>query len=353
MSTLLAPLHLALAIEPARAPHAAALLHSIVAHVGKRPLHLHLLRETSFEASALARLASYIESLGIRFHDHPVEAARVGAMPRHDYFPQVDWLRLLAPELIDADRVLFLEAELIARSDLGVLADLSFDGHLLAAVHEGMWFNSTRYGVHTHLASIGLSGADYFNTALLLMDLAAMRREGIAGSLVAYAVDERKTKRLSVQDALNVVLHGRWKRLPMKWSVHKIVTMNHRLELPLPDRERDEARFQPAVVQFCGPDKPWFPNSRHPFRPEYIRHRNHTPWSDGLYRQMDAQTYAYFRLPLAMRVYLYGWLPADPSAARRYRHLLSPRYVGGAVLQKLPAKVSGPIRDAARRLGLR
>lgn len=110
--------------------------------------------------------------------------------------------------------------------------------------------------------------APYVNSGVLLMNLAAWRRDSIG----ERALDWKRTHPLAWmdQDALNAVLNGEVELLP-----HRFNSTMHMMRRESPvygievAEEVDEARRDPAVVHFTGAIKPWHSNASMPFLDEW------------------------------------------------------------------------------------
>lgn len=112
------------------------------------------------------------------------------------------------------------------------------------------------------------------------MDLAAMRREGIGDQLRSFARENAARLRWRDQDALNEVLHAR--RLPLhpRWNYMNAVMNFTYVHEYFDARELDEARANPAIRHFEGPElnKPWHLLSDREGWVQYRHHRRQTPW---------------------------------------------------------------------------
>ncbi|MCI4140256.1 glycosyltransferase family 8 protein, partial [Bacillus vallismortis] len=40
-----------------------------------------------------------------------------------------------------------------------------------------------------------------------------------------------------------------------------------------------ETRENPAIVHYCGGEKPWNSNNKHPYRDEYFHYMSYTKWN--------------------------------------------------------------------------
>ncbi|MBQ7251386.1 MAG: hypothetical protein IJS32_02155 [Kiritimatiellae bacterium] len=108
------------------------------------------------------------------------------------------------PEL---DRILYLDGDILVEKDLSALWKTDLEGAPLAAVPD---FKMMRKGMPRRL---GLPRDTYFNSGVMLLDLARWRADGIAEKLVDWKL--HGTNFLMDQDAFNAVLGDRAKWLPV------------------------------------------------------------------------------------------------------------------------------------------
>jgi lipopolysaccharide biosynthesis glycosyltransferase len=187
------------------------------------------------------------------------------------------WYRILLPELLPGhDRVLYLDVDTIAVDNLEPLWETGLDGFYLAAV--------TNVFQHNHLhrpAELGLDGpGEYFNSGVLLMNLASMRADHATEKLRDCAVQRGDQLEWPDQDALNLVLGKRRLALHPRWNcMNSVRTFPASIEV-FGAAAVEEARANPGIRHFEGPleNKPWHYLCGHDLREAYFKHRRATPW---------------------------------------------------------------------------
>lgn len=271
-------LHVACAAEGRRyIAHSAAMLHSVLAHRGRDDVRIHYLHGPGFPGRAGDRLTEMVERGGGSISFLPVTREQVDGLPAPEPFTSAMWHRIFLPELLPhVDRVLYLDIDTIVVDSLEQLWRTDLAGHYLAAV--------TNVFMEQHLhrpEALGLAGADhYFNSGVLLMHLAEMRRDDCTSALYDYAVAHGAELEWPDQDTLNVVLGGRRRALHPRWNC-----MNSVLDFPwsadvFGAEEVADARRAPAIRHFEGPtiNKPWHFLCERSMREIYFEHRRQTPW---------------------------------------------------------------------------
>jgi lipopolysaccharide biosynthesis glycosyltransferase len=276
----MAVLHVACAVEPNYVPHSAAMLHSVLAQRGEHELVVHYLHPPEFRSEDGRLLARMVDREGGSVSFTCVPDEKCSGLPTRGFTRKATWYRALVAELLpDLDRVLFLDADLIALDSLEPLWETPLDGRYLAAVTNVFHPN------HLHRpAELGMTmPQSYFNAGVLLMDLELMRHDGCTEALREYAVANAERLTFRDQDALNVVLGER--RLPLhpRWNC-----MNGLMEFAwapfvFGTQAVEEARRNPAIRHFEGQgglNKPWHYLYEGGMREVYLEHRRQTPWPD-------------------------------------------------------------------------
>jgi lipopolysaccharide biosynthesis glycosyltransferase len=270
-------LHLACAARRDYVPHAATMLRSVLVQPSDLDVRVHFLHGPDLGPAILDPLRAMVERDGGEIEFLEIEPGRVEGLRTQSYLPASHWYRVFLPELLEGvDRVLYLDADLLALEPVDELWRLDLEDHPLAAVSNVLQEN------HAHRpAELGLpSGQAYFNSGVMLLNLAQMRDEGATSALLDFARTNAEVLAWPEQDALNVVLGDRRLALHPRWNL-----MNSLLIFPWASEvfepgQLEEARARPAIRHFEGPsvNKPWHYLCERDMRDLYAEHRAHTPW---------------------------------------------------------------------------
>ena len=149
------------------------------------------------------------------------------------------YLRLYLDEVLaDFTRVVYLDGDMTPLVDLAPLL------HMVPRAAPVMAAYSLDHKPERTYASLPLlRDAGYLQAGLQIYDLKAVREERILKDAIKFALEHPETCGLGDQDAINVVLQGRWQVLDWRWNV-----MNK------------DARFLPSpfyIRHHGGPSKPW------------------------------------------------------------------------------------------------
>jgi lipopolysaccharide biosynthesis glycosyltransferase len=192
--------------------------------------------------------------------------------------------RLRIPRLLGArGPVLYADADLVfLRCPVAILADAPSATAPLHAVQDlcTPLFGSP-HGLGERLAGLD-PGAPYFNSGLLLLgDLARWREHAWADAALALMAREPALAHPD-QDALNVVLRGRWTALDPRWNVFPVAEMLHLWGIPqlgphcAPPAELAARDASAHALHYVTAEKPWhdaFPPGRN--RDRWLHAREH------------------------------------------------------------------------------
>lgn len=271
------PLQVAVATDARYVPHTAAMLRSLVRVDPERTLHVHLLHGGDLTAADLAKLASVVERGWAQLQPHLISPERIAGLPAWDRIPVTMWHRILLPALLpELDRILYLDVDVLVADSIAPLFDLDLSDSYVGAVT-----NVPMQHMLGHAERLGLPGPEhYFNSGVLLMNLALMRRDGCTDTLLRLARERAGDLLWPDQDALNLVLAQRRLRLHPRWNLMNSIRQFAWSRELLDPHQVDEAETAPAIVHFEGPDenKPWHILCENPYRKAYFRCRRETPW---------------------------------------------------------------------------
>lgn len=194
-------------------------------------------------------------------------------LPVRAHYSIDNYTRLWVAEFFPASvgKVLYLDSDMIVVGNIGGLwrADLG-DAVIGAVTIPGS----------TRCAAFGIPEKyGYFNSGVLVIDLARWRREGIFTRLIDY-LDANADKIVDAdQDVLNACLYDR--RLPLPYIYNAISPFFFDYHpMGMSAAELEAVRDQARIIHFNGASKPWSYMCRHPRRADYWRYLARTEWRD-------------------------------------------------------------------------
>lgn len=175
--------------------------------------------------------------------------------------------RIFIPELFGSGvkRALYLDCDLIVKKDISRLWRMPLRGRLAAAAIDPSDAKMSR--------RLGLPRGSYFNSGVLLINVAGWRKHRVADRVIRYMQKRGSRLRFPDQDALNVVLNGKTRLLPMEWNCPAF---------------RSHLHPSHAILHFMTPNKPWLPRGNPQGKQQYAKYLERTIWihSIALRRQL-------------------------------------------------------------------
>ena len=137
-------------------------------------------------------------------------------------FPLNIYMRLFIPYFIPegVDKVLYLDVDMIAETDISLLVETNMQNHIVAAVQDPrvLQFGHHWGGVPNYHVLGFKPNTPYFNTGLLLINIAAWRENNITAKVIDCINRNKKYAFYPDQYGLNVVLANQWLSLDSRWN---------------------------------------------------------------------------------------------------------------------------------------
>ena len=250
-------------------PYCATFLKSVAEHGNsKKNYDILLLSQdvSDVNVKKMEKLLSAWENVSLRVIDPSVLIDQYTFYIR-GHFSKETYYRLVLPELLpNYDKVLYLDSDMIAMDDVAKIYDENVDGYLLAACHDadtaglynGYEKDKKRY---TDKVLKLKEPYQYFQAGVLLLNLKEFRKRYTTKQILDFAVSENW--QLLDQDILNKLCEGAVKYIDMSWNVmvdfagvriSQIIALAPRWL----NEMYQEARKNPKIIHYAGPQKPWF-----------------------------------------------------------------------------------------------
>lgn len=170
------------------------------------------------------------------------------------------WAKIAMIDVLPVERILYVDADTLVRSDLRELWNVDLQGKTLGAVPD----------IGFPMGHPGVAKALYFNAGVLMMDLAKLRAR--LPKLVEQA-GEMKGSVHADQDVLNTVLRDEWHPLDLKWNAQGLGTYS-KCHSPERDALNLTSLDRPSIVHFTGPTNPSMAEVLNP----YVQPFTAKPW---------------------------------------------------------------------------
>jgi lipopolysaccharide biosynthesis glycosyltransferase len=218
----------------------AALIKSIALnHVQPDAIDLYIVEDRMNSANRL-KIKNTIEGSGIYLHwlrmsdvidqrNLPLDAST---------FPLNVYVRLFIPHFLPktCKKAIYLDVDMIVRTDLSALWDIDLNDHIIAGVPDRAPTVSTAWAGIQNYEALGLDpDTVYYNSGLLILDLEKWRESNLTQEIIDCILQNRQYAGFPDQYGLNVVLANKWLQLDSKWNTFA------------PSDERD-----PFIIHFIG-----------------------------------------------------------------------------------------------------
>lgn len=176
-------------------------------------------------------------------------------------------LRLLIPELIkDADKVLYLDSDIIVNGSLKELFDIGINGYY-ALVVKDLYLDI--YKEHKELIGMG-NNRTYFNSGVVLFNNKLCIDNNISQEFYSYFLNNFSKLKFIDQDILNHCFIDKVKIIDRKWNFLPFRDYNTKSNSPTKDD---------AIIIHFVEHKPWkVQKDRIYFLDDYWRYYQYTPW---------------------------------------------------------------------------
>jgi len=238
------------------------------------------------------------------------------------------YLRLYMDQLAELDpidRVLYTDCDVTFIADPWKLLSTDLKAGPVAAAYDLRYLPDTSYRARLPMSD----GAAYFNSGVMLFDLAAIRATGDLEAARTFALEHPDLCVAHDQDALNVAFQGRWQVMDWRWNA---VSLN-----------ADLLNKPPFIRHFTG-RKPWHPDKRG-VEPEFIETWRtailNSPWPDRYTPQQSLKKHV-----------KYHYHPIGQAIERSFKSLLFSRQQTARgnrarLLGNFPAVMAGIEKAAA------
>ena len=227
-----------------------------------------------FSTELLSSLSRQLEVLDMELRAIRVDERLFEHAPVMKQYPQEMYYRLLAAQLLpeDMDRIIYLDPDILVINPLTPLWRLDMGGKLFAAAaHTGM----TELANNVNRLRLGTEH-NYFNSGVLLIDLARCRAEVKPEEIFSYVSEHAEELLLPDQDVLNALYSSRILELDDALWNYDARNFKNYLMRSNGVADMEWVIEHTAVLHFCGRAKPWKPHYRHRFGMLYLHYEQLT-----------------------------------------------------------------------------
>lgn len=215
-----------------------------------------------------------VGEMGADTHLHLLDAAQFAPFASflgHSHYSLSIFTRLVIPDMLQgvAERVLYLDADILCLGSIAALFDIDFEDKLAVVVPDAPVTTRRR------VAALGLQHKAYFNAGVMLINVAPWLAAGATAQAVDTLANSTLDLRFNDQDALNIVLDGRARYIDQRYNT--LYDLIHDLQV---NRTALQALNDAVLVHFAGSVKPWAAWSGHAAAALFAGYLAQSPWGD-------------------------------------------------------------------------
>lgn len=269
------PLHIVLTFDDRYWAPAYALMRSICLFTTRRKdlvFHLFTSAIGPDHREVLERIATEFGA-SQTFYDIPKDpnfAPLAQRVRQSGQFPNIVYARILVAQILppEIERLIYFDCDMLVRVPIERLYDMDMAGFPLAAVPDYVGAQIVTRRNLVDPRGIFDPATRYFNSGLLLIDLAKWRELKLVTRFEQMIADGTLAKIYFDQDVLNLLFKDNWLELDRFWNLLD----------PRPIHEQ----LNPNVLHYTGRKKPWLYRSKVAFARLY----RHAMTNDIFYRYM-------------------------------------------------------------------
>lgn len=236
-------IHIAITHNDAYTEHCVVTMTSIVANKGDENIIFHIIDGGLSEKSKSEILK--VPNCKVEFN--PVDNNIFKDYKQADYYPVTILWTMILPTLVNVDKLLYLDCDLIVNSSLKELWDTDIGDNYLVAVEDA---NGVKYA-----KNFGLKGKLFFNTGMMLINCKKQLEDDIPNKAIKISMERTGTKFGYDQTVLNQLFEGKVKYTDLKWNLQYCPINVY----PTYSSKTDYANAIKSanIVHYVGDYKPW------------------------------------------------------------------------------------------------
>lgn len=178
---------------------------------------------------------------------------------------------IVLPETVD--KAIYMDCDMVVRKSFEDLWNIDLTGYALGAVFQ----NDSDASLLDKDRLMIEKGYGYFNAGLLLMNLDYWRKNDVTNRLFDFIRNHRDCIKQHDQDTLNAVLYKEVKPISYTWNYLPMFYWKMKKVFPS-YVDYEEKVTDPANIHFVSVPKPWDFGCNHPYKKEYYKYLEMTPF---------------------------------------------------------------------------
>ncbi len=250
----------------------------------ENPIHFHLIVDESVRDEQTQILFDLVqkEYNSNTLQVHHIDSKFLTQYPSigkySKYISQACYYRLFLAELLPekVKKILYLDCDIIVRHDLQALWEIDLTDKAIGCVIDLYDRDISLYNRLHYPLERG-----YFNSGVLLVNLDYWRKENLSERFVKFIENNSNIIRSHDQDVLNCTLSEEKIELPLTYNFQSgfyFIRERYRFDYWAFRNELERTLSDPAILHYTDFPKPWFKGCKHPFRSEFIKYYQLSPW---------------------------------------------------------------------------
>lgn len=197
-----------------------------------------------------------LNKLKDKFNNFSIEYINIDMKKFYD-FPDLNWYslnmysRFCIPDVKPLiDKAIYLDVDIILKSDILNLYDVDIKNYPLAAVVGEKKYLNDKFFVN-HIRNLGINDSHiYFGSGVLLINCDLWRRNKYFENLLKIVLKQKEILKYPDQDALNILFQNNYKRLDLNWN-RDIKCLEEEY------KQKKDVLDNVFLIHYDGQRKPW------------------------------------------------------------------------------------------------
>ncbi len=219
-------------------------LRSLIANASREYQYKIIILNTGLNPKSIEKIeALEDENFSIEFADiSPAVSYIKYKLPNYLHFGLATWYRLFIQSLFPQyDKILYIDCDVVVLDDISKLYFTDISNYNIAGVVENWILHSPIFSHYTKEA-VGIESENYINAGIMVMNLAAFRRDQIEEQFV-HLINTYNFDVIDPDQAyINYLCRDKIKYLPFEWNRTPIESVEC---------------ASPKIVHYALGDKPW------------------------------------------------------------------------------------------------
>lgn len=188
------------------------------------------------------------------------------------------FLKLLIPKILpeNIDKVLFLDIDMVILDDLTSIYNSFSSIYAVAGVED-----IPAATMHKKRCNIN-SDSVYINSGFMIINVQKWKKVYKLNAFEKFIKNNiGKMDFINDQDVINYTFQNDIMKLPYRYNVTNLAFGIHNTLLKSFRHEWKAGRKNPAVIHFTNSRKPWIPEVCHPYKKEWLKYLNQTPYKSN------------------------------------------------------------------------